>query len=245
MLRDINEQKQISEILDKVLDIISMRKQQLAELDELIKSRFIELFGDPMCNSKGWTVYKLGDVCVVNPKKAELGNVEDEFEVSFVPMPLVSEKGDIDTTDIRMYGDVKKGFTYFREDDVLFAKITPCMENGKGAVAIGLKNKVGFGSTEFHVLRPKLQYVNSQWVYTLTTFAPFRKEAEKKMTGSAGQKRVPASFLDSFKVGVPPIEIQNQFATFVQQLDKQKLVLQQSLAEMEELFNSLMQQVFH
>ena len=99
---------------------------------------------------------RLSDICEINPK-ADL--VKDNTLVSFVAMPDVSENGQINTTIARSYGEVKKGFTFFKEGDVLFAKITPCMENGKGALAVGLINGLGCGSTEFHVLRPKIDVV--------------------------------------------------------------------------------------
>ena len=164
----------------------------------------------------------LKDVCQINPKKDNyIANIKD-FLVSFVPMSAVSESGEIDTTIIKCYDEVKKGFTSFIEDDVLFAKITPCMENGKGAIAKKLKNSVGFGSTEFHVLRPLKDKSNSAWIYYLTSFSHFRKEAEIKMTGSAGQRRVPASFLENYKIALPPLELQNKFANFVRGTDKSK-----------------------
>ena len=96
------------------------------------------------------------------------------------------------------------------------------MENGKGAVAKGLKNGIGFGSTEFHVLRPLSGISNPFWIYTVTIFKQFRLDSEANMTGSAGQRRVPASFLENFKITLPPIELQNQFAAFVKQTDKSK-----------------------
>ena len=124
---------------------------------------------------------------------------------------------------IKEYDEVKTGFTYFAENDVLFAKITPCMENGKGAVAKGLHNGIGFGSTEFHVLRPISGKTDPYWIYTLTAFSQFRMDAASNMTGSAGQRRVPASFLENFRVSLPPIALQEQFAAFVEQTDKSKL----------------------
>lgn len=146
------------------------------------------------------------------------------LSVSFVPMPAVSESGKIDASQIKAYDEVKTGFTYFAENDVLFAKITPCMENGKGAVAVGLCNNIGFGSTEFHILRPINNKSNPYWLYSLTSFDAFRKDAADNMTGSAGQRRVPAVFLEKYKVTLPPIELQNQFAAFVEQTDKSKAV---------------------
>ena len=97
-----------------------------------------------------------------------------------MPMTAVTEHGEISTTTTMKYDDVKTGFTYFAENDVLFAKITPCMENGKGAVARGLHNRIGFGSTEFHVLRPISGKTNSYWIYMLTAFPEFRKDAASK-----------------------------------------------------------------
>ncbi len=148
---------------------------------------------------------KLADICEINPR-AEL--LDDNTLVSFVAMPDVSEDGKINVDTHRTYGEVKKGFTNFKEGDVLFAKITPCMENGKGALATGLENGLGFGSTEFHVLRPNATIVLGQWLYYLTSWSAFRKDAEKHMTGSAGQKRVPKSFLEKYEVDLPTIDDQ-------------------------------------
>jgi restriction endonuclease S subunit len=237
------EQIEIANQLDKVQEIIDFRKKQIQELDELIKSQFVEMFGDVGKNDRNWKYTTLGKECFLNPKKSELKNMNENFEVSFVAMPSVSENGNIDTNIIKKYDDVKKGFTYFAENDVLFAKITPCMENGKGAVAIGLKNKIGFGSTEFHVLRPK-ENINSVWLYTLTAMKSFRIEAERKMTGSAGQKRVPISFFETYNLGLPPIKLQNQFADIVKQIDKQKFEIQKSLEETQKLQESLMNKYF-
>ena len=222
-------QNKIAKRLDKCVKIINNQKKALEKYDILIKSRFIEMFGNPQCISNNWKVNPLSDYCIVNPKKSELGPIPDDYELSFIPMQSVSENGDVDTSSIKHYKDVKTGFTYFRENDVLFAKITPCMENGKGGVARKLKNQIGFGSTEFHVLRPIETISNSEWIYRLTTFKTFRKDAENNMTGSAGQRRTPKEFFDKYKVGLPPIELQNDFAAFVQQIDKSKFEIANSL----------------
>jgi len=133
-------QKKIARELDTVSELLKLRKQQLEELDQLTKSVFYEMFGDPVRNEKGWEWKRISDICMINPKKSELGKIEDETLVSFVPMNSVSESGDIDTSQTKEYKEVQTGFTYFRENDVLFAKITPCMENGKGAIARNLFN---------------------------------------------------------------------------------------------------------
>lgn len=126
---------------------------------------------------------------------------------------------------VRRYSEVCKGFTYFAENDVLFAKITPCMENGKGGVAKGLKNGAGFGSTEFHVLRPIKGASDPYWLYIITMFPKFRSDAEKVMTGTGGQRRVPITYLSEYRIALPPIELQEQFAAFVRQSDKSKFAV--------------------
>ena len=201
------------------------------------------MFGDIHLNDKKWKKFvKMNEICEINPKKNEISNLENVM-VSFVPMQSVTEDGEIYTKNKRNIDDVKLGFTYFRENDVLFAKITPCMENGKGAVAVNLENKIGFGSTEFHVIRPG-KYVNPLWIYTLTVTKEFRKQAEMSMTGSAGQKRVSSKYLENYRMGVPPITLQNQFSEIVKQIDKQKFEIEKSLKETQELYESLMEKYF-
>ena len=219
----MERQKEIVASLQKVETFIKVRQQQLQKLDELVKARFVEMFGMPGTDTKGWGLQYLGTCCELNPKKGTDKRLVSGLSVSFVPMPAVSESGKIDASQIKAYDEVKTGFTYFAENDVLFAKITPCMENGKGAVAVGLCNNIGFGSTEFHILRPINNKSNPYWLYSLTSFDAFRKDAADNMTGSAGQRRVPAVFLEKYKVTLPPIELQNQFAAFVEQTDKSKL----------------------
>lgn len=243
-LPPISEQRRIASILDKVTDLTAKRRSQLEKLDLLVKSRFLEMFGVLGTDQFGWGLKKLGQCCEINPKKANDLRLQANLEVSFVPMTAVSENGIIDTSDSRKYDDVKSGFTYFSEEDVLFAKITPCMENGKGAVAKKLKNGIGFGSTEFHVLRPIYGVSDCYWLYVMSIFSEFRKEAELKMTGSAGQRRVPVSFLEEYKVALPPIELQKQFASFVQQTETTKANIQKSLETLETLKKALMQEYF-
>ena len=219
----MEEQKEITDIISKISYVIEKRKQELSDLDELIKSRFVEMFGMPGTDTFGWGLVTLGSVCSINPKKNQDSRLVSGTKISFVPMPAVTERGAINTNIIKEYDEVKTGFTYFAENDVLFAKITPCMENGKGAVAKGLHNGIGFGSTEFHVLRPISGKTDTHWIYTLTAFSKFRVDAASNMTGSAGQRRVPASFLANYRVSLPPLPLQEQFADFVKQVDKSKL----------------------
>ena len=242
-LYSINKQEEIVNELNKINKLIELKERQLEELQKLIKSQFVEMFGDIHSNNKKWKKFvKMNEICEINPKKNEISNLKNVM-VSFVPMQAVTEDGKIYTKDKRNIEDVKLGFTYFRENDVLFAKITPCMENGKGAVVVNLENKIGFGSTEFHVIRPG-KYVNPLWIYTLTATKEFRKQAEMSMTGSAGQKRVSSKYLENYRMGVPPITLQNQFSEIVKQIDKQKFEIEKSLKETQELYESLMEKYF-
>ena len=184
---------------------------------------------------------KLGDVCKINPKATP---ISDDTEVSFVPMQNVTEDGGIDTSQIRKYCDVKKGFTNFQENDILFAKITPCMENGKGAIACGLKNGIGAGSTEFHIMRPNTEKITSEWLYYLTSWPVFRRECEKNMTGSAGQKRVPKSFLESYNIKIPTLGEQCRIAAVLDKISDLIAKRREQLDKLDELVKARFVEMF-
>lgn len=219
-LPDKPKQHELAKVLWAIENTRKSYQELIKRTDELVKSQFIELFGELGSDDKGWGLTTLGQCCELNPKRPR--DINDETMVSFVPMPAVSEDGKIDCLDIRPYKEVRKGFTYFAENDVLFAKITPCMENGKGAVARGLENGIGSGSTEFHVLRPIAGKSNPYWLYIITMFDTFRVGARKVMTGTGGQLRVPIGYLNDYPISLPPIELQNSFEEFVHQSDKSK-----------------------
>ncbi len=146
---------------------------------------------------------RLADVCEINPRLPRTHGLVDDDEVSFVAMAAVDEvSGAIKSAEIRRYAEVKKGYTSFSDGDVLFAKITPCMENGKAALAGDLVGGRGFGSTEFHVLRAGDQ-VMPEWLRYFVRREAFRREAKRNFTGTAGQQRVPASFLQNALIPVP------------------------------------------
>jgi type I restriction enzyme S subunit len=133
-------------------------------------------------------------------------------------MPAVdAEEGAIINASIRSFTEVRKGFTSFREDDVIMAKITPCMENGKAAIARGLQNGLGFGSTEFHVMRLS-GGVLPDYLYRFIRQESFRRAAEQEMTGSVGQKRVPATFLEEARLPIPPLAEQRRIVAKVEEV---------------------------
>ncbi|MFZ2406770.1 MAG: restriction endonuclease subunit S [Methylobacter sp.] len=166
-----------------------------------------------------WCNAKISEISSVNPTLDKVG-IPDDLEVSFVPMPAVqAESGIIDVSGKRKFSEVKKGYTPFREGDVLFAKITPCMENGKMAVVPEVINGIGFGSTEFHVLRA-LSGVNTKYVYYYyyVSSQTFRRQAEHNMSGAVGQRRVTTPYLSSCDVPLPPTNEQHRIVAKIEEL---------------------------
>ena len=237
-LPPLAEQKVLADKLWAAYRLKESYKKLLVATEEMVKSQFIELFGNPLSQVQRYPLEKLGDCCVLNPRRPSI-SLSDTDMVSFVPMPCVSENGYLQDVADEEYGKVKKGFTYFENKDVLFAKITPCMENGKGAIAQELTNGIGMGSTEFHVLRPIEGKSNSYWLLALTRMPIFREQASKNMSGTGGQKRVGASFLDNFMVGLPPIEEQNRFERIYRQADKSGFELRKSIDAIDAVIKSL------
>lgn len=172
------------------------------------EARTLREASDPLPN--GWVVAPLPDVAEINPAKPRSDAAPPDTPVSFVPMPAVDDRsGAITMPQIRPFALVRKGYTAFRDGDVIMAKITPCMENGKAAIARGLMNGLGFGSTEFHVLRSR-GAVLPDFLYHFIRQESFRREAEAEMTGSVGQKRVPREFLEATELPVPPLTEQRR-----------------------------------
>ncbi len=157
-----------------------------------------------------WPSRTIEDICFVNPRLPRDHQIADGTSVSFVPMAAVDEvAGAIVDPQVRAFSEVKKGYTHFTDSDVLFAKITPCMENGKAAIASNLVGGIGFGSTEFHVLRSKGEVLPA-WLFYFVRQPSFRSEAKRNFTGTAGQQRVPTTFLARAAIPVPPLPEQRR-----------------------------------
>lgn len=187
-------------------------KPKLKTIDEML----VEAEEEPYKLPNNWVWTRLGDITEINPKKKILDFNDDE-EISFIPMKAVSdETGKIEEMEYEKYSKLKKGYTQFIEEDVLFAKITPCMENGKCAIAKNLKNDIGYGTTEFHVLRCYQGIIN-KLLHIFLRQESFRKEAKYNMTGSVGFQRVPVDFLKTALFPLPPLEEQKEI---VRVLDK-------------------------
>lgn len=182
-----------------------------------------------------WQVKRLKHVCRMNPSKSEIRGLADDLPVSFLPMEKVSEQGGLDLELSKPLGFLWQGFTYFRDGDVLVAKITPCFENGKGALACGLENGIGFGTTELHVLRP-LSVVEPRFLELVTRQYSFRQLGCTSMTGVAGQQRVSEAFISNFVIGLPPLEEQRHIVAF---LDREAAKIDALIAKKERLIELL------
>jgi len=164
-----------------------------------------------------WKLVQIKDVCEINPKFNRNDN-NVHLDVSFIPMKAVGElSGSLNLSEKRNIEKVKKGYTYFENGDLLFAKITPCMENGKVAIADNLINGIGFGSTEFHVLRCR-DILNNKFLFYFLIQNSFRNIAKRNMTGTAGQLRVPKKFIENTEIPLPPLPTQHRIVEKIEEL---------------------------
>lgn len=199
---------------DKLLERIQEKRKE--KLRNNYKEPVLANTSDLLKLPYRWIWTSLKNISKVNPK-FDRNQYSDEMDVSFIPMKKVSElSGIVDLSEIRKFKDVKKGYTPFQDNDIIFAKITPCMENGKIAVLLGLTSGIGFGSTEFHVIRLP-NYMPRKYLFYYFLRDSFRKEAAKNMTGSVGQKRVPAEYLKESLIPLPPLSEQ---ITITKEIDR-------------------------
>ena len=162
-----------------------------------------------------WSVLRLRYAAKLNPSKQEIANQDRATEVSFIPMEAIEEDGSLNLDRARSIGEVETGYTYFRDGDVAIAKITPCFENGKGAVMVGLTKGIGFGTTELIIVRPIEELVSSGYLDRMFRSHPFRQLGEAAMYGAGGQKRVPDDFVRNFAIGIPPRAEQTTISAFL------------------------------
>ena len=164
-----------------------------------------------------WANPPISDCCDLNPK-IDKSQFDDTQVVHFIPMPAVEAlTNKVDVSATRPFGEVKKGYTPFKSGDVIFAKITPCMENGKMAVVPELPHELAFGSTEFHVIRPR-SGLDAFWFFNFLSSRSYRATAEHNMTGAVGQRRVPIDFIAKSRIPLPPLAEQKRIVAKIEEL---------------------------
>jgi len=231
--------------LDKGIENLRIAQQQLKIYRQAILKWAFEgkLTNENVKNGllpKAWKMVQIRDVSEMNPKIPNRDNIDRQMEVQFLPMKLVKEIiNKINLTEIKKYEDVLKGsYTPFINGDVIFAKVTPCMENGKIAIVNNLKNGIGFGSSEFHVIRAGSKIIPAFIFYYLVQ-DKFRHEAANEMTGAVGLRRVPKQFIENHDIPLPPIIEQNKIVEELESrlsvADKMEESITQSLQQAEAL----------
>jgi len=232
--------KKIKEIEEKAKQLNKQNNLSFVGVNSIIDSYVEKLI---LANTK-WDRFPLKEKAKINPSKAEINGFESKKEVSFLPMPAVDDKtGTVKAPLVKKYSEVKSGYTYFRDGDVIFAKITPCMENGKSAICANLINGIGFGSTEFHVIRPNIKEILPEWIHLIIRSKKFREEAEKNMPGTAGQKRVPKEFLEDYLFPVPEITEQRKIIEHAEILIKKQESLKFEINKRGSFISALMPSV--
>ena len=204
----------IEQMAAKVEEASRLRKQATQEAEALVHSAMKEVLTN-VGKKPSWKLGPIGAFAEINPTRAGNVSLSPADPVSFVPMKAVDDiTGTIAWPEARPYAEVSKGYTWFEDGDVIFARITPCMQNGKAAIAHNLVNGVGFGSTEFHVIRPGPQ-ITAEWMHAIVRHRAFRDDAAAHFKGTAGQQRVPESFLEQKEIPVPPLPEQHQIITYI------------------------------
>ncbi len=227
------QQKIITEI-EGIEGEIQQSNKRISELRQQIESIYNYIDTDS-------TQTHFGQIVECNPSKSELANVPDDTVISFIEMASVSNYGYIATAVDRPLADLRKGsYTYFRENDIIVAKITPCMENGKCALATDLSNNIGMGSSEFHVFRCN-NTVIPRYLFGFLNRRVIREEAEKRMTGASGHRRVPISFYEQLMIFLPSLNRQQEIVAEIEWIEAEIKAVQAKLDGLKMANDSVLQ----
>ena len=190
-----------------------------------------------------YPLVKLENAVMINPSKSEIKDLPSDMIVSFIEMASVSNDGFIENMVDRPLSELLKGsYTYFIEDDIIIAKITPCMENGKCGIAENLTNKIALGSSEFHVFRCSKKIIN-KYLFTFLNTETIRNLAKASMTGASGHRRVPDTFYEQLKIPLPPLNIQQQIVAECEKVDEEYSAAQYAIEENKRKIEKLMSEV--
>ncbi|MFA5859073.1 MAG: restriction endonuclease subunit S [Elusimicrobiota bacterium] len=245
------EQKHIVAILDKAFAAVAKTKENaeknLQNARELFESYLQNVFANP---GEDWEEKKLGEMCEIRPPKNEARTKLKETDlVSFVPMEdLGIHKKKFIPIKEKQLKEVEGNYTYFANEDVLLAKITPCFENGKLGIARNLKNGIGFGSSEYIVFRTNKDLA-PEFLYYYLSRNEFRQEGAKRMMGAVGHKRVSKEFIENSVIPFPDISKQRHIITKLDvlstEIKKLETIYRHKLSDLEELKKSVLRQAFN
>ena len=250
-LIDLPEQEIIVERLDKLQSIITHRKQQLEKLDELVKARFVEMFGEPISNPMGWKIKKLSELSELitngNTPKGGSENYVDSGILFLRSQNVWRNRIDLDDVayiDDETHKKMKKSSVHY--NDILITKTgrinTENSSLGRAALFQGDDNSANING---HVYLVRLKnIVSPKFVVTILTGEAYRKYIRKVCVGGIDKRQINLDQVEDFPIIMPPLELQNQFADFVKQVDKSKVAVQKALDEAQLLFDSLMQEYF-
>lgn len=227
------EQIEIANQLDKVQEIIDFRKKQIQELDELIKSQFVEMFGDPIQNDKNWDTDIINNVA---PSQNYKGSFEDKVWLLNLDM-VESNSGRIIDYVYENINNIGNSTCTFNEENILYSKLRPYLNK------VVIPNQKGYATSELVPLRPNMDKINRYFLAYLLRSEQFVQYISEKVAG-AKMPRVSMDMFRKFNLIIPPIELQNKFAEVVKQIDKQKFEIQKSLEETQKLQESLMNKYF-
>ncbi|MCX6145545.1 MAG: N-6 DNA methylase [Ignavibacteriales bacterium] len=179
-----------------------------------------ERYREGVTKSHVFALVKIGDICMINPRKSQLAALPPDTRVSFVPMADLNEhRIAFQPSEEKQLSEVSASYSYFEDNDVLLAKVTPCFENGKAGIAHDLLNGIGFGSSEFYVLRSSGQAL-PEWIYFCVMHPIFRDTAVAQMTGTGGLQRVPRDYVENFQIPLPPLEVQKEIVAEIEGYQK-------------------------
>ena len=218
-------------------DMFNFKRDSFEKNLSLVAKKKVEF------NTK-WDKRRLASFCQTNPGKDQLSSLDDSHTVSFIEMSSVSNDGCITYKEDKTIKQLKKGsYTLFQDEDIIIAKITPCMENGKCALARNLTNGLAMGSSEFHVLRTNNDIVINDYLFHLLNRQIVRDFAEQNMTGTSGHRRVPIKWYEDLDIPVPPIDVQKQIIEEIAKVDKSvsgaMLQIDKCESDIESLLSSL------
>ena len=235
-IHNADEQAEIVNRLNKITDLINFRRKQIQKIDDLVKSQFIEMFGDVVYNNKRWVVFPMSTVAPIKAFKGEVEAVDGKVWLLNLDM-IEAHTGDVQEEVLVGIDDIGASTVAFNRDNILYSKLRPYLNK------VVYPKKTGYATSELLPLRPDINLLNKVFFTALLRSDAFVHFIREQVAG-AKMPRVSMDIFKKFDVICPPIELQNQFAHFVEQTDKSKFRIKQSLEKLETCYNAMLQKYF-